>query len=124
MLNLRKENIEIIKGDTLIFYIEVVDADTDICSDLSDWTGTMTIKEKIADTNNDAKITVNKYTDHCDSDEENGIVYFKVSAEDTNLLEEKKYFYDIQFEKVIDSEEHSYTVMIGDLIIIHQVTIT
>ena len=85
MLNLRKENFEIVKGDTLVFFIEVVDADTDICSDLSDWTGTLTIKETVTDTNNEAKVSVNPY-DHPDADAENGIIYWKVPSADTNLL--------------------------------------
>lgn len=123
MLFLRRENIELIKGDTLIFYIEVVTADDEICADLSDWTATMTVKEKVIDTNPNAIITVNNYA-HPDADEENGLVYFKLSSADTSLLQEKKYFYDIQFEKVIDGEEQSYTVMIGDILPVAQITIS
>ena len=56
MLSMVRENVEVVRGDTWVFYIDLVEDDTNLCFDGSDWVGKITIKEKIKDTNNEAKV--------------------------------------------------------------------
>ncbi len=106
-------NFRLVRGDTLTIELELVNENNEVV-DLTSCSGTFTIKDNLGDLDTLAKVRKNFYN-HPLTSLSGGICHFKIDTTDTNNLESKKYFYDIEIKKpVYPSGLNKYTVIRGD----------
>ena len=111
MVKLENTNLMVTKGDTCLLRLELIDENHEVV-DVSGAVGHFTVKEYLNDASVNEKISL-PFFDHPDADPVNGIVYFKILPINTQNLQTKKYFWDIQVVRETDV----YTIARGDLYI-------
>ena len=99
--------IKISRGDTFNRIFNIIDLSGDVI-DLTGWIARFTVKENITDSQEDAKII--KSSEDADEidifDPSNGRLRVYINHEDTQDLDPKTYYYDLQLE---DPDDHIHT---------------
>lgn len=98
-IQLEERNIRSVRGDTVTLRLELVNEYNEP-SDTTNCTGIFTLKDNLNDTDANAKFRKYFYA-HPLQNISGGIRYFKIDTQDTNNLEAKKYYYDIEIRKPI-----------------------
>lgn len=111
-------DLEMIRGDTLTMQIRVSDED-DSYLNLTSAAIIFMAKENITDDDLDAKIAKSVGSGITIDEATNGLFTVVLSPSDTEDLDAGNYYYDIE---VTDASSNVYTVMIGLLTLIADVT--
>lgn len=106
--------VSLYRGDTLTLAVVITDS-SDEAYDLTDYTVTMIVKSQKNDTNASAVIAQKTATV---SDPTSGIATFEFDTDDTDDVDEGKYWYDI----VIDDGTTRKTVIVDEFLLLDGVT--
>lgn len=106
--------LEYTRGDDISIPIQIVD-ENDLPLDISDWTVFFTVKQKLSDVDDDAKIkkTITSHTDPT-----NGETQIALSRSDSNLI--GSYLFDLQV--LTDNDEIKTIIPDGIIIFKRDVT--
>jgi hypothetical protein len=111
MVKLENTNLLLTKGDSCLLRLELIDENNEAV-DMAGATATLTVKEYLNDASIKEKISLQMF-EHPDSDPAGGIIFFKFLPINTQNLQIKKYYWDIQVNRDADI----YTILRGDIYI-------
>lgn len=91
-------NLKVIRGDTKIFTVNITSKETKLPTDLTGAAIVFTVKKRREDPDIDAVISLSVGSGITVTDAAGGQFQVKIPAADTNVLEIRRYFYDIQID--------------------------
>ncbi len=92
------ENLKVIRGDDKIFTVNISNKENKTSTDLTGAVIVMTAKKRREDLDVDAVISLSVGNGITITDAAGGQFQVKIPAADTNVLEVRNYFYDIQID--------------------------
>lgn len=92
------ENLTVIRGDDKIFTVNIESKETGTSTDLTGSVIVLTAKKRREDLDGEAVISLSVGSGITITDAAGGQFQVKIPAADTNVLELRKYFYDIQID--------------------------